>query len=1098
MSIVEPQLDLLRDPRLSALAISARPVWLWSVDGTHILWANAAAAAIFRAPSSAASTTLRFARTDAIAAQVLRLAATLPPREQERLERLRGFGASFGRTLTCACSRIVISGNGAAVLIAAVEPAGPTLSLAERIARLLPETHTSFAVFTADGGLIYANAAARRDHSGIATLAGLGATELGAAALKAGHAMGTVEARSGRFAISARALGDADARLLLISWPSAPAGNAVADAAPQFPPQQIPWEPNPPQQTPQPAPPEPAAPEQVWLAQSAPVETAPEKDITPAAELPVQGEPQVEAQVDAQIENPAGSRDEAEAQPPIEAPAQAVSEPGPPPFEPIPEPGSAPAAAAASPSIEEPTGERRHPLRFVWHMDAEGRFGIGSDEFVELVGPRTMAAFGRPWSEIATELKLDPAHQISRAVASRETWSGLVVSWPVDDADERLPVELSGLPVFDRERGFRGYRGFGVCRDLERINKLARARHDLPPGFAGAPPAADLATQPPKPAPDAEQPAEAPSTEPESLAKPELRPDVTAADAGTPVAAPANVVPFRPSPPLEPKMPPPLSPVERRAFRELAQELTARLREPQASATSSETRMEDFDAAATETEAPPPAPEPDIGQILLDRLPIGILLYRHDALLFANRHFLDWSGFENLAEIETAGGVNRLFAGPPGGALAQDSGQSTYRSFALTARSGERLPAEGRLFTVPWSGGSALALVLTNGRDDATRRASEAALDEARNEIGALRSALEATADGIVTLDAKGTVVGANAGAGALFGKTADALVGRPLSDLLTRESETVARDFLARFTGGHGTLDSVLNVEIRRGERAVPLSVTLSPIGGERFCAILRDVSAQRRMEEELRNAKREAMRASAIKAEFLSKVSHEIRTPLNAMTGFAEVIMAERFGPIGNERYREYVKDIHAAGAHLVSLLNDLLDLSKVEAGQVELNFSNLNLNELTQQCVGIMQPEANRARIIIRMSLTPGLPQIVADERSLRQITLNLLSNAIRFTGPGGQVIVSTVLSDAREALLRVRDTGAGMSEKDIQTALEPFAQSATSGSWGSGGASFGLPLTKALAEANRAHFSIKSAPNAGTLIEIAFPPNRIVAA
>ena len=243
------------------------------------------------------------------------------------------------------------------------------------------------------------------------------------------------------------------------------------------------------------------------------------------------------------------------------------------------------------------------------------------------------------------------------------------------------------------------------------------------------------------------------------------------------------------------------------------------------------------------------------------------------------------------------------------------------------------------------------------------------------------------------------------------------------------------------------------------------------------------------------MRAAKRDAEKAAAAKADFLAKVSHEIRTPLNAITGFAEVIMAERFGPISNERYREYLKDIHAAGTHLVSLLNDLLDLSKIETGQLDLAFANVSLNELTQQCVGIMQPQASRARIIIRTSLTPGLPQVVADERSLRQIVFNLLSNSIRFTGPGGQVIVSTVFADNGEAVLRVRDTGVGMSEKDIEAAMEPFRQTATAGSWGSGGTGLGLPLTKALAEANRANFSIKSAPNAGTLVEVAFPPTRV---
>ncbi len=117
-------------------------------------------------------------------------------------------------------------------------------------------------------------------------------------------------------------------------------------------------------------------------------------------------------------------------------------------------------------------------------MDADGRFGVGSDEFIELAGPHTATAFGRPWHEIAGELKLDPNNQVTRAVASRETWSGITVSWPVDqDSTERLPIEMSGLPVFDRDRSFRGYRGFGVCRDVDRLNQLARSRREQPTGF---------------------------------------------------------------------------------------------------------------------------------------------------------------------------------------------------------------------------------------------------------------------------------------------------------------------------------------------------------------------------------------------------------------------------------------------------------------------------------------------------------------------------------------------------------------------------------------------------------------------------------------
>src|SRR5262249_39917314 len=198
------------------------------------------------------------------------------------------------------------------------------------------------------------------------------------------------------------------------------------------------------------------------------------------------------------------------------------------------------------------------------------------------------------------------------------------------------------------------------------------------------------------------------------------------------------------------------------------------------------------------------------------------------------------------------------------------------------------------------------------------------------------------------------------------------------------------------------------------------------------------------KKSEQELVNAKHEAEKASSAKSDFLAKVSHEIRTPLNAIIGFSEVMIEERFGPIANERYREYLRDIHTSGGHLLSLINDLLDLSKIEARKLELNFAAVALNDIVQQCVAIMQPQANRERVIIRTSLPLSLPQVVADARSLRQIVLNLLSNSVKFTGAGGQVIVSTAFNDQGEVVLRVRDTGIGMSEKDIVTALEPFRQ------------------------------------------------------
>jgi signal transduction histidine kinase len=262
------------------------------------------------------------------------------------------------------------------------------------------------------------------------------------------------------------------------------------------------------------------------------------------------------------------------------------------------------------------------------------------------------------------------------------------------------------------------------------------------------------------------------------------------------------------------------------------------------------------------------------------------------------------------------------------------------------------------------------------------------------------------------------------------------------------------------------------------------------------KFCAVFRDITQWKRAEENLTNAKRQAEKASSAKSDFLAKISHEVRTPLNAIVGFSEVMMEQRFGPIGNERYLGYARDIYTSGEHIISLLNDLLDLSKIEAGKLDLSFTRVDLNDVMQQCVAIMQPQANRQRTIIRAALSPALPPVVADARSVRQIVLNLLSNSIKFTDAGGQVIVSTALTDGGEAALRVRDTGLGMSESEIATALEPFRQLPSAARLETPGTGLGLPLSKALAEANGADFRITSAPKSGTLVEIVFPADRVL--
>jgi len=235
----------------------------------------------------------------------------------------------------------------------------------------------------------------------------------------------------------------------------------------------------------------------------------------------------------------------------------------------------------------------------------------------------------------------------------------------------------------------------------------------------------------------------------------------------------------------------------------------------------------------------------------------------------------------------------------------------------------------------------------------------------------------------------------------------------------------------------------------------------------------------------------------ASKFRLDFLARLSHEIRNPLNTIIGFSEVMTRERLGPLGNERYRQYVGDIHTCGMELLRLINNLIDLSKVEAGKLDLDLAGVALNPLIQQCVAILQPQAQRARVIIRTALSPALPCVLADARALRQVVHDLISHSTKLAGASGQVIVSTNRNDLGEVILRLRDSGIGMSESEIALALAPFRPSATSFRRGLESDGLGLPLTKALVESNGAALCIKSATQAGTLIEITFPQERVLA-
>ncbi len=911
------------------------------------------------------------------------------------------------------------------------------------------------------------------------------------------------------------------------------------------------------------------------------------------------------------------------------------------------EQASEPEAATLVPSVDPvPQVELSAlPVRFVWRTDANGRFTSISDEFRAAFGEGAADVVGRRFADVSRVYGLDPTDEIAGLLARRDTWSGRSVMWPISGTDLKVPVDLAALPVYDRDRNFEGFRGFGVARmgdavvdpeaiglvlvpgtspepgaapelvappedpfrgevpaiaitptperrDTDKVIRLAERRpagvqRDLSAaeklnfreigeklrlsGMEAERAAAALAieeaaggggeeTQPADPAGDmVTTAAETGSQEPDSAnelepagEKPqhaaeflepalEARPepmesaepvgaavtkaateplidlgayaassyDLTSTEEAAPLPHAVQDAPQADEPPKDepPTDEPNVLPQGWFAI-ETATEAEPEETSPAEDASAAEANLASTEITAPDTEepladepsavaadAPPVTSSPGVDTAVLSRLPLPIIVHAGDELYFANDEFLHVTGYASVAELDAAGGLGALFGEP------YAAGDTDERKLRLRTRAGAELPVDAFLQSIAWSGGKALLLSLRVVPSSPTGAAAEPAASVADERLEELRTIIDTATDGVVLIENDGTIRSISHPAEALFGFDAAEVRGKPFSTLFAIESQRAARDYLASLAdnGVASVLNDGREVIGREAQGGfIPLFMTIGRLPRESgYCAVVRDITQFKRAEEELTQARAHAERASSTKTDFLARVSHEIRTPLNAIIGFSELMLDEKFGPITNERYKDYLRDINRSGNHVLDLVNDLLDISKIEAGQLELNYEAVSLNEALSDAVAMMQPQANRERVIIRSSFASKLPEVVADLRSIRQIALNLLSNAIRYTPAGGQVIVSTSYEPAGDILMRVRDTGIGMAAAEIEQALKPFKQINALKRPRGDGTGLGLPLTKAMVEANRARFAISSTPGEGTLVEITFPSTRVLA-
>ena len=357
---------------------------------------------------------------------------------------------------------------------------------------------------------------------------------------------------------------------------------------------------------------------------------------------------------------------------------------------------------------------------------------------------------------------------------------------------------------------------------------------------------------------------------------------------------------------------------------------------------------------------------------------------------------------------------------------------------------------------------------------------------------------LDSVVDGIISIDEKGMINVFNPAAEKIFGYSRDEVIGKTLNMLMPTPEAKKHDGYMDKYSStGKAKIIGVGRVVegMRKDGTIFPMDLAINELeidGMRIYTGVVRDVTERKKAEQELIDTRDAAERASRVKSEFLANMSHELRTPLNAIIGFSEVTRSEIFGPLGNDKYKEYLGDIQDSARHLLDLINDILDLARIESGKFDTNDETFPVAETVEGIINFV----DSSHIHLHKNIAEQLPLLHTDKRRFKQIFLNLLSNAVKFTDDGGDVTVNIFVNDAGRIVLNVTDSGIGMSKADVEKALMPFEQIDSGLSRKYEGVGLGLPLVQKMSEAQGADFEIESESGVGTKVTIVFPLNRCI--